>query len=60
MMGTRTPTITAAERDTVSWMRRYLCYLGRPGTTSKIKRQMRRRERREGRMLARDRDRTAG
>ena len=46
--------ITAAEQDTVSskW-RRALCYLGRPGVTSGIKRQMRRRERREGREQAR-------
>lgn len=39
---------TAAEVDTFSsWRRRY-CYLQRAGATSKIKRQARRRERREG------------
>lgn len=45
---------TAAEVDTVTSWRRYLTYLQRPGVTSGIKRQMRRRERREGRLEARD------
>ena len=41
-------TKTAAEGDAVSKRaRRALCYLGRPGVTSGIKRQMRRRERRQ-------------
>lgn len=37
--------IKGDEYDTVSWMRRYLCYLARPGATDKIKRRLRRRER---------------
>lgn len=41
---------TFAEQDVVSrYWRRMYCYLSHAGTTSKIKRQMRRRERREGR-----------
>lgn len=41
------------EGDVVSryWRKRY-CYLQRAGVTSKIKRQMRRRERREGNVEA--------
>lgn len=41
--------ITSAERKVVSryWRRTY-CYLQRAGVTDSIKRQMRRRERREG------------
>lgn len=38
---------TAGENDIAGPWRRYYCYLGRAGTTSKIKRQARRRERRE-------------
>lgn len=40
-------TKTAAEVDTVTRWRRVMCYLQRPGVTSGIKRQIRRRERRE-------------
>jgi hypothetical protein len=41
--------ITCAEQDVASrYWRRHYCYLQRAGVTSKIKRQMRRRERREG------------
>jgi len=42
---------TAAEEDVTAAngrLRRYYCYLQRPGATSAIKRQIRRRERREG------------
>jgi hypothetical protein len=42
-------TKTAAEIDCVTGWRRVLCYMARPGVTSKIKRQMRRRERHEAR-----------
>jgi hypothetical protein len=38
---------TDAEQDVV-YMRRWYCYLKRAGVTAGIKRQMRRRERREG------------
>ena len=39
---------TAAEQDAISpAARRVLCYLGRPGVTSGIKRQIRRRERQD-------------
>lgn len=41
-------TKTAAEVDVVGKWRHMYCYLARSGATSKIKRQMRRRERREG------------
>lgn len=42
-------TVTGAEQDVASpFWRRHYCYLQRAGVTSKIKRQMRRRERREG------------
>jgi hypothetical protein len=40
--------ITGAEQDVVTPWRRLLCYTQRAGVTSGIKRQMRRRERREG------------
>lgn len=53
MMGRRPPVRTAAEQDTVTGWRRVLCYLSRAGTTSGIKRQIRRRERRLGRDAAR-------
>lgn len=49
MMGRRLPLKTAAEQDTVTSMRLYLCYLARSGTTHGIKRQIRRRERRSAR-----------
>lgn len=40
---------SGAEHDAVSRVaRRVLCYLQRPGVTAGIKRQIRRRERREG------------
>lgn len=38
---------TAAEQDVVTGWRRYLCYMQHAGVVSGIKRQMRRRERRE-------------
>jgi hypothetical protein len=48
-MTTRAPLKTAAEYDVIvgrgRW-RKYYCYLQRAGTTSGIKRQIRRRERR--------------
>ncbi len=37
-----------AESDAFTRWRRVLCYMSRPGVTSKIKRGARRRERREG------------
>lgn len=43
-------TVRADEVDLVCGMRHYLCYMGRPGVTSGIKRRMRRRERREARI----------
>lgn len=46
-------TVTAAEYD-VKYMRRFLCYLQGAGVASGIKRQMRRRERREGKKETRD------
>jgi hypothetical protein len=46
MMGHRTPSMTAAEWDVLYGWRRNYAYLRRAGVTSKIKRQMRRRERR--------------
>lgn len=52
MMGRRLPLRTAAEYDTVGWMRKYLCYLSKPGVTAGIKRQIRRRERRVGKREA--------
>lgn len=46
----RIPAKTGAEQDAVSrTARRALCYLGRPGVTDGIKRQIRRRERRQAR-----------
>lgn len=50
-MGKR-PTKTADEVDVV-YGRRYYCYLQRAGIASGIKRQMRRRERRAGKIEAR-------
>lgn len=46
--------ITDAEQDVHTHWRRYYCYLQRAGATSKIKRQTRRRERREGKAEVRD------
>lgn len=46
-------TKTGAEDDVVTGWRKLLCYLQRPGVTSGIKRQMRRRERHEARTAAR-------
>lgn len=43
--------LTAEEQDVV-YARRWYCYLQRAGAASAIKRQMRRRERREGRREA--------
>lgn len=43
-------TKTAAEVDTVTSWRRVYTYLSRAGVTSGIKRQIRRRERREGKI----------
>lgn len=40
--------VTAAEYDVVTGWRRMYCYLQRAGVTAGIKRQIRRRERREG------------
>jgi hypothetical protein len=40
-------TVSAAEYDVISRWRRFYCYLTRAGVTSGIKRQMRRRERRD-------------
>lgn len=45
-------TVTGAEVDVVC-RRRRLCYTQRAGVTAGIKRQIRRRERREGRAAAR-------
>ena len=46
----RTPAKTGAEQDAVSHTARHaLCYLGRPGVTDGIKRQIRRRGRHEAR-----------
>lgn len=45
MMGHRTPKMTAAEYDVI-YARDVYCYCKRAGVTSKVKRQMRRRERR--------------
>jgi len=42
----------AAEEDTFTSWRRVYCYLQRAGVASKIKRQARRRERRQGRKEA--------
>lgn len=50
-------SVTAAEKDVVTRWRYLLCYMKRAGVTSGIKRQMRRRERREGRQEAYDSDR---
>jgi hypothetical protein len=47
----RRRTHTAAETDCFE-ARRWYCYLGRAGVSSRIKRQARRRERREGRRAA--------
>lgn len=41
----RLPLKRADEYDTISFMRKYLCYLQRAGATSSIKRRIRRRER---------------
>lgn len=46
-------TKTAAEVDVTTGWRRLMCYTQRAGVTSGIKRQMRRRERREGKQEAR-------
>lgn len=49
-------TVTGAEHDAVSrWGRKYLCFLQRAGVRSGIKRQMRRRERRERKTDIRER-----
>lgn len=53
MMGHRTPKHTAAEYDLL-FARRWYCYLQQPGAAAKIKRGMRRRERRAGKREARD------
>jgi hypothetical protein len=42
-------SVKADEYDTVTYWRRYLCYLARPGATDRIKRRMRRRERHDAR-----------
>ncbi|MCW2901557.1 MAG: hypothetical protein JWO67_3822 [Streptosporangiaceae bacterium] len=52
MMGHRTPNMTGAEWDTLAG-RRFYCYLQRAGVTAGIKRQMRRRERRLGKLESR-------
>jgi hypothetical protein len=46
--------VKADEQDVVTGWRRYICYMDRAGVTSRIKRRMRRRERREGKMEARE------
>lgn len=49
------PVRTAAEQDVISpAARRVLCYLQRPGVTSGIKRQIRRRERQQGKRQVRE------
>lgn len=48
---------TAAEQDALTRWRRIYCYLQRPGVVSGIKRQARRRERREAKSaIRRDQD----
>lgn len=50
--------VSGDEQDVVSSWRRYYRYLQRPGATSRIKRQMRRRERHDARReLGQDGDR---
>ena len=47
MMGTRQKLRGGCEWDVVTDWRKYCCYLKKPGVASSIKRQMRRRRRRE-------------
>ena len=53
-MGKRSSARKADEYDVVTGWRRHLCYLQRAGATDKIKRRMRRTERRAGKLETRD------
>jgi len=55
-MGRRLLPLDGGERDAFGrWGRRYLCYIGRPGVRSEIKRGYRQRERHQAKQEIRER-----